>query len=141
MVDNPTKESVVGLYIPPSEMIFRLSYLAASLSAPSEWVMIVMRFFCCQEAQQAQRCCAGIDKDSIPIGYIFGCQAANQGFINRVETGPDGRRDGAGRYGGGYTAINFGNVPAHLKFVQIAADGVFGNAEDLTQLVNADGLT
>ena len=31
--------------MPPSEMIFRLSNLAASLSAPSECVMMVMRFF------------------------------------------------------------------------------------------------
>ena len=31
--------------MPPSEIILRLSYLEASLSAPSEWVMIVIRFF------------------------------------------------------------------------------------------------
>ena len=93
-----------------------------------------------EKPQQTERGRAGVDEDGVAVLNLLRRQTADERFVHGVEAGADGGRHRARGHGRGHAAVDLCNMAAHFQLVQIAADGIFGHAENLAQLVDADGF-
>ena len=84
-----------------------------------------------QKTQQTQCRCAGINKNGVAVGNFFRSQTTDERFVNRIESGTNGCRHSTRGDGGGNAAVYLCDMSALLKLVQIAADSVLGNTENL----------
>ena len=93
-----------------------------------------------EKPQQTQRCRARVDEDGVAVRDFLGGEPPDERFVHLVEAGADGGRDRARGDGCGDAAVYLSNMAAHFQLVQVAADGIFGHAKNLAQLVDADGF-